>query len=76
MKKIMFASCLLIAIALLLSARWGTKAVNAPPDGTLGTPDTTLAVALSLEDNGHSSGCDLDWKLRRYTQHSGPRMVG
>ena len=50
MKKITLASCLLIAIALLFSARWGTKAVSAPPDDTLGTPDTTLAVALSLED--------------------------
>ena len=50
MKKITLASCLLIAIALLISTRWGTKAVNAPPDDTLATPDTTLAVALSLED--------------------------
>ena len=50
MKKITLASCLLIAIALVISARWGTKAVNAPPDDTLATPDTTLAVALSLED--------------------------
>lgn len=50
MKKILLASCLLIVIALLVSARWGTNAVNAPPENTLGTPDTTLAVALSLED--------------------------
>jgi hypothetical protein len=50
MKKIILASCLLIVVALLISARWGTKAVNAPPDDTLATPDTTLAVALSLED--------------------------
>lgn len=50
MKKITLASCLLIVIALLVSARWGTKAVDAPPEDTLGTPDTTLAVALSLED--------------------------
>ena len=50
MKKITLASCLLIAIALLISARWGTKAVNAPPDDTLGASDTTLAAALSLED--------------------------
>ena len=50
MKKTILASCLLIAVALLISARWGTKAVNAPPDDTLATPDTTLAVALSLED--------------------------
>jgi len=50
MKKITLASCLLIVIALLVSARWGTKAVNAPPDDTLGASDTTLAVALSLQD--------------------------
>ena len=50
MKKITLASCLLIVVALLISTRWGTKAVNAPPEDTLGTPDTTLAVALSLED--------------------------
>jgi hypothetical protein len=50
MKKITLVSCLLIVIALLISARWGTKAVNAPPDDTVGTPDTTLAVGLSLAD--------------------------
>ena len=50
MKKIFLGSCLLIAIALLVSARWGTKAVNAPPANDLPTPDTTLALALSLED--------------------------
>jgi hypothetical protein len=50
MKKITLASCLLITIALLVSARWGTKAVDAPPEDALATPDTTLAVALSLAD--------------------------
>jgi hypothetical protein len=50
MKKITLASCLFIVIALVVSARWGTKADDAPPENTLGTPDTTLAVALSLED--------------------------
>lgn len=50
MKKILFVSCLLIGIVLLVSARWGTKAVDAPAQDTLGTPDTTLAVALSLQD--------------------------
>lgn len=50
MKKILFVSCLLIGIALLVSARWGTKAVDAPAQNSLGTPDTTLAVALSLQD--------------------------
>ena len=50
MKKITLASCILIGIALLISTQWGTKADDAPPGDTLGTPDTTLAVALSLED--------------------------
>lgn len=50
MKKILLGSCLLIAIALLVSARWGTKAVNAPPSNDLPVTDTTLALALSLED--------------------------
>ena len=50
MKKITLASCVLIVVALLISARWGTKADDAPSSNTLGTPDTTLAVALSLED--------------------------
>ncbi|HKY43540.1 MAG TPA: hypothetical protein VJM50_10630 [Pyrinomonadaceae bacterium] len=50
MKKITLASCVLIVVALLISARWGTKADDAPASDTLGTPDTTLAVALSLED--------------------------
>src|SRR5215204_4870993 len=50
MKKTILAICLLIGIALLVSARWGTKADDAPPDQTLATPDTTLSVALSLQD--------------------------
>ena len=50
MKKITLASCLLILIALLVSARWGTKADDAPPADTVGTSDTTLAAALSLEE--------------------------
>lgn len=50
MKKIFLASFILIAIALLISTRWGTRADEAPPQDTLATPDTTLAVALSLED--------------------------
>ena len=50
MKKITLGSCFLIAIALLVSARWGTKAVNAPPDDTLPTPDISLAQALSVQD--------------------------
>ena len=50
MKKITLGTCLLIAIALLVSARWGTKAVNAPPQDDLAVTDTTLAVALSVQD--------------------------
>lgn len=50
MKKTIFASCLIIVIALVISFSRGTTAVNAPPQDTLPTPDTTLAVALSLED--------------------------
>lgn len=50
MKKILLGSCLLIAIALLVSARWGTKAVNAPPTNDLPTSDSSLALALSVED--------------------------
>jgi hypothetical protein len=50
MKKITIGTCLLIAIALLASARWGTKAVDAPPQDILPTPDTTLAMALSVQD--------------------------
>jgi hypothetical protein len=49
MKKITLASCLLIVIALLVSARWGTKADDAPPADTLAT-DTTLAAGLSLQE--------------------------
>jgi hypothetical protein len=50
MKKITLGSCLLIAIALLVSARWGTKADDAPPQDSLPTADTTLATALSVQD--------------------------
>jgi hypothetical protein len=50
MKRIFLASCSLIVVALLISARWGTSADEAPPQDNLATPDTTLAVALSLED--------------------------
>ena len=55
MKKLAFAICLFLVIALLVSARWGTKAVDAPPQDTLATPDTTLAAALSLEEMVHQS---------------------
>ena len=50
MKKIILASCSIVVIALLVSARWSTNAVKAPPQDTLSTPDTTLAVALSLQE--------------------------
>jgi len=42
----------LIVLALLVSARWHTKAVNAPPaDDVLQVPvDTSLANALSIQD--------------------------
>lgn len=50
MKKTILASCLIIGIALLITFGRGTTAVNAPPQDNLATPDTTLAVALSLED--------------------------
>lgn len=49
MKKITLVSCLLIVIALLASTRWAT-AVDAPPQDTLPTPDTSLAMALSVQD--------------------------
>jgi hypothetical protein len=50
MKKFILVSCLLIVAALFVSTRWSTNAVNAPPDDVLPTPDTSLAVALSVED--------------------------
>ena len=55
MKKTILASCILIVVALLISTQWGSKAVNAPPEDTLGTADTTLALALSLEDMAKQS---------------------
>ena len=57
MKKLTLVLCPLIVIALLVSARWVTNAVNAPSQDslTLATPDTTLAVALSLEDMAKQS---------------------
>lgn len=49
MKKITLASSILIVIALLVSSRWAT-AVDAPRQDTLPTADTSLAVALSVQD--------------------------
>jgi len=52
MNKTTLATCLLIILALLVSVRWATNtnAVNAPPQDVLSTPDTSLAVALSVAD--------------------------
>ena|SRR5690242_13142962 len=50
MNKTTLATCLLIVIALLVSVGWATKAVNAPRQDLVNTPDTSLATALSLED--------------------------
>ena len=49
MKKITLVSCLLIVIALLVTTRWAT-AVDAPPQDSLPIADTSLAVALSVQD--------------------------
>lgn len=50
MKIKTLAICSLILIALIVSARWATTADNAPPADFLQASDTTLALALSLED--------------------------
>ena len=50
MNKTTLATCLLIVTGLLVSAGWATKAVNAPPQDMISTPDTSLAVELSLDD--------------------------
>ena len=55
MKKITLVSSLFIVTAMLFSARWVTNAVNAPPQETFATLDTTLAVGLSLEDMAKQS---------------------
>jgi len=55
MKKSTLAICLLIVITAFVSARWATHAVSAPPQDVLSTPDTTLAVALSLQDMANQS---------------------
>jgi len=55
MKKMILAGCSIIVLALLVSSRWATTATQAPPQDTLPTPDTTLAVALSLEDMANQS---------------------
>ncbi len=50
MKKITLVCCVLVVIAaLLISSRWAT-AVDAPSPDTLPVADTSLAVALSVQD--------------------------
>jgi hypothetical protein len=51
MKNKTLAISIFILIALIVSARWATSnADNAPPADALQATDTTLALALSLED--------------------------
>jgi hypothetical protein len=50
MKNKTLAISLLILIALVVSARWASRADNAPAADALQATDTTLALALSLED--------------------------
>ncbi|HEX7295065.1 MAG TPA: hypothetical protein VF251_04875 [Pyrinomonadaceae bacterium] len=55
MKKAALAASVIV-IALLLSARWATMAVNAPAqDLVQSAPNTSLANALSVEDMVHKS---------------------
>lgn len=50
MKNKTLAISILILIALVVSARWASTAQDAPAANSLQATDTTLAVALSLED--------------------------
>ena len=50
MKNKTLAISILILIALVVSARWASTAQDAPAADSLQATDTTLAVALSLED--------------------------
>lgn len=53
MKNKTLGICLLVLVALVSSALWAnsaSRADNAPADPTLQAADTTLAVALSLDD--------------------------
>ena len=50
MKNIALAIAIILA-ALVISARWSSKAVNAPPpDGVVQTGDTSLVNGLSVDD--------------------------
>lgn len=56
MKNKTLAISILILIALVVSARWGgSTAQDAPAADSLQATDTTLALALSLEDMVHQS---------------------
>lgn len=50
MKNKTLAISILVLIALIVSARWASRADDAPPADALQATDTTLALALSLED--------------------------
>ena len=50
MKNKSLCICLVLLAALVASARWASRADEAPSEPTLQAADTTLAVSLSLED--------------------------
>lgn len=51
MKKVSIGVCLIVVAAALVSTRWSTRAVNAPPQDILpASSDTSLANALSIGD--------------------------
>ena len=55
MKKAALAASLVV-LAVLVSARWATMAVNAPHEDSIQTaPNTSLANGLSVEDMVHKS---------------------
>ena len=55
MKKATLAFCLIL-VAVLLSARWASMAVNAPHEDSIQTtPNTSLANGLSVQDMVHTS---------------------
>lgn len=55
MKNRTLGITLLIIVALVISATWASQADDAPAEPTLPAVDTTLAVALSVEDMVHQS---------------------
>ena len=56
MKKVVLTISLVVAVAILLSARWPSRAVKAPADDFLQVSnDTTLATALSIKDMAEQS---------------------